>query len=153
MLAAGGAHGAFQFLDEALEIGVHLDEAHIVRRIEAAMDLRDRRDAALCFRQSIPGDGIAAECPLLHGDEGGDELQAVGDAVVDLAKQHLRPLARLAHLPLRGFLLPPQPRGRKGLLGRRAEKIEKDPADILDHVIGGSRLESGDGDPPFIGAR
>ena len=96
-------------------------------------------------------DRIAAERPLLHGNEGGDELQAVGDAMVDLAQQHLGPLAGLAHLPLRGFLLPAQPFGRERLLGRRAQKVEEDPADILDDVVGGPGLQRRDGDPALIG--
>jgi hypothetical protein len=116
------------------------------------MNLRYRRYPTLGFGQSIPGDRIASQGSLLHGHKRGDQLQAVGDTVIDLAKKHLCPLPRLAHFPLGRFLLTSEAGGRKRLLGSRAEEIKENSTHILDDVIGSTCLEGGNGDPAFIGA-
>ena len=132
-------------VEQARQILVERDDAHVARAVEPLVDQRDGVDARLRFAERVLRHLVAHRIGL-QADQRRDERQAVGDAVVDFGEQHLGPVARHAHFLLGGFLLRPEAGLLDGLLQRGAEQDQKIVADGLRHEVGGAGLERGDRD-------
>ena len=117
------------------------------------MDLRDRADAHLHVGQRVAREGLVrADRLLLEEDKGSDQRQRVGHAVVDLAQQRFRPLARFAHLALHHVLATPHPVLLDGRVDGVLQQLQENAADVLDDVVGRACLQRGDGDAPLVAA-
>ena len=72
--------------------------------------------------------------------------------MVDLAQQQFRPVPGGAHLGLGPFLVPPHRLGPQGGADRLGEQLPELALEVLPHVVGGPRLEGGDGDAAVLRA-
>ena len=88
----------------------------------------------------------------LHVDEGGDQLQAVGDAVVDLAQQRLEPLVAGAQLLLGLLLAAAAAPARWPARRRCASRSKKSSPIVLTHIVDGAGLQRRDGDAALVGS-
>ena len=89
----------------------------------------------------------------LHVHEGGDELQAVGDAVIHLAQHGRQTLVGLAQLEFGDLLLAPQVHRLERADESAVEQVEEGLARRLDHIVGRAGLQGGHGHPALFGAR
>ncbi len=141
-----------EVLEQRLEILVEHHRLEIMRRIEAAVHLRDGGDAA-------HGVGERRLDVLLVGgvglqmQQGCDDLQRIADAMVDLAEQHLAlrgergvAVARGVHLGL-GLVARFLDRGAPDrAVHRDLEQGDELAPDILDQIVRRAGLQRGDGD-------
>ena len=116
------------------------------------MHLGDGRDAALGVGERRLR-AFADRHAALHVDECGNELQAVGDAVVDLVKQRLEPGIGLAQRRLRTLLLRTERDLHQRLIDRAGEKIEEILTERLHHEVDRARLQCRDRDAALFRPR
>ena len=109
------------------------------------MHAGDRRDAGLRLGQRLLH-LFALAVGDLQADKGGDERQAVGDAMVDFGQQDLRPFLAEPDLLVGLFLGLPQLGIGDGLAQRAFHQRPEFLADRLDDIVGSTALQRLDGD-------
>ena len=149
LVALGGPP---EILQQGVEILVQQHALEVVRGVKPAVNLRHRGDPAHRIGQRRLDVVLGARIGL-QVQQRGDDLQTVADAVVDLAQQHLAlggergiAVARGVDLGLgvvAGFL---DPRLPQRAVDGDLEQGDEIALDVLDQIVGGARLQRGDGD-------
>ena len=135
----------------ALEVLVEHHPLQVVRGVELAMHLGDGGDTAHGVGER--GLHIVVRRRGLQMQQRGDDLQAVADAVIDLAQQHFAlggergvAVPRRAHLRFGGFLGLAHARAVQRAGNGHRKQGDEIALGVLDQVVGGAGLQRGHGD-------
>ena len=131
-------------MGEVGEIGVHIDIAYIIGRIEPFVDARDRRDAPLGFKKGLLGGGVRDRRGL-EPHEGCNQRQRVGDTVVDFGQCKLGAFLGVVDFLLGLLARLAQPRGFDRLFDGGMEQGREIFPHRFQHIVRRTRLERGHG--------